>query len=193
MALVMNGLRWVKTEVLDSLLAEYERLGRPLHHCDLTPEAVVDFVGAHFAQSVGSATMAPPRPPAASPLFEAPAEVEPVPVFFTVHSGFDGNWVLQGFGHDGALMHEVASQNPGDGHWYSILYSDNVFYLPVPGQPPTPCLNLVVPVETESAPALPAGISASAAMLPGMTSVLPSSLTPGWMMNLILNRNSIVS
>ena len=185
MGLAMNHAlwRWIKSEVLESLLAEYERLGRPLDHCDLSPEAVVDFVGAHFAQSAGASTMAPPRPPTASSLFEEPAEEEPVSTFFTVHNGFDGNWVLQGFGPDGSVIHEVALQNPGDGSWYSILYSDNVFHLVAPGQHPIPCLDLVVGVETESAPALPAGVRAGSVFLPGKASVTTTPI-PGWMMNL---------
>lgn len=51
--------------MMDSLLAEYERLGRPLDSCDLNPDTIVEFVGQHFASGAAASSFAdPPRPPA---------------------------------------------------------------------------------------------------------------------------------
>ena len=174
-------LRWYKSEVLESLAAEYERLGRPLDQTDLNPDVIVDFVGRHFSSGVtGSAFSDPPRPPSAVDSIPpaAPAaghaDAGEVAIFYVL-SNNNGTWQLQAYSLDGQLVQMMDLPDPGVGGYYSLTFSGNEFAISVPGQQPVPCNDLMFGVEVESSapaapPALPPGVAAHSALLPGMTS-----------------------
>ena len=162
-------LRWVKQDVLDIFMAEYDRLGRPLDDADLNPDHIVGFVGQHFESAGAAPSFAePPRPPAAAAAVDD-ASVQ-TDLFYVVNA-VSGEWEMHAFALDGQLVQTVTLPDPGVGGYYTMLFNDDAGFnlLASNQQVPIPCYELLLGgVETESSMALPPGVSASAAMLPGM-------------------------
>lgn len=165
----LTNPRFYKQEVLDAILAEYERLGRPLDDADLTPDAITDFVGSHFASGGGMSTSfgMPPRPPAAGAA--EPSGGDEVSYFYTTSVNHDGQWVIHAFTSNGQHVHSQGLPNPGHPGYYMVMF-DNGWFLQIPGQAPVPCEDVFI-VESESAPPLPPGTAAQSALLPGMAPV----------------------
>ena len=178
---------------MDSLLAEYERLGRPLDSCDLNPDTIVEFVGQHFASGAAASSFAdPPRPPASGnshPGAGMPASsmgmgapnaeaAEQMAVFYVVNNANpQGEWQLHAFSAgDGQLVHSVSLPHPGVAGYYSLVFSGGEFAVAMSGQQPVPCQDLLVGFESEGSLAPPAGVAAHSTMLPGMT---PHGTAPG--------------
>lgn len=179
--------------MMDSLLAEYERLGRPLDSCDLNPDTIVEFVGQHFASGAAASSFAdPPRPPASGhshPGAGMPASsvgmgapnaeaAEQMAVFYVVNNANpQGEWQLHAFSAgDGQLVHSVSLPHPGVAGYYSLVFSGGEFAVAMSGQQPVPCQDLLVGFESEGSLAPPAGVAAHSTMLPGMT---PHGTAPG--------------
>ena len=169
--------RWYKNEVLESVAAEYERLGRPLDHADLNPDHIVEFVGAHFSSSASSSFSDPPRPPGSG---EPAAPLADVGVFYHLNHDYQtGTWVLNAIGAvDGQLVQEMVLPDPGHGGFYTLLYSGGEFAVQVAGQQPVPCADIMAgyteapstapPPTSTPPPVLPPGVAAHSSVLPGM-------------------------
>lgn len=127
--------------------------------------------------------------PTAAPAAPAPAatggEQGDVMAIFYVLSNNSGVWQLQAHSLDGQLVQMMDLQDPGVGGYYSLTFSGNEFAISVPGQQPVPCNDLMFGAEIESStpaaaavpPALPPGVAAYSAPLPGMT---PHVAGGGW-------------
>ena len=144
-------LRWYKSEVLESVAAEYERLGRPLDQADLNPDHIVEFVGAHFSVAPTSSFADPPRPPSsASGLPSASIDGQPLEdmgTFYVLSNDSHMGWQLHAIALDGQVVQEVTLPDPGPGQFYSMLYSGGEFAVQMPGQQPVPCADLMAGFE----------------------------------------------
>lgn len=170
----------MKSELVDALQQEYERLGRPLDNADLNPDSITEFVANHF-ESGGSAPYAnPPRPPGLNePEGEAIPEQEEVdgeiiPAFYTVGVDENNTWMMSAFGNDGGLIQNVMLPNLPEDLFYLVQFHEGTFHLLPPGQAPVPCLDLLTEPMQEEAPAtplpLPPGVAAAPTLLGGMRS-----------------------
>jgi hypothetical protein len=183
-----SKLRWYKSEVLESVAAEYERLGRPLDQADLNPDHIVEFVGAHFSVAPTSSFADPPRPPSsASGLPSTSIDGQPLEdmgTFYVLSNDSHMGWQLHAIALDGQVVQEVTLPDPGPGQFYSMLYSGGEFAVQMPGQQPVPCADLMAggfdPVAEAGPPLalpLPPGVAPHSVLLPGMTPHQPPSQT----------------
>jgi len=137
---------------MDILMAEYERLGRPLDDADLNPDHIVDFVGQHFEGAGGAPSFAePPRPPSVAAVAETPAPSSS-DLFYVVNA-VSGEWEMHAIALDGQIVQTVTLPDPGVGGYYTMLFTDTGFNLMASNQQvPIPCCDLLVAVLRRSHP-----------------------------------------
>ena len=172
-------MRLNKIECMDSMRDEYNRLGRRLDGINWTPDQITQHVAQLFSNSVKDT-------PSAFPAESTPAPLENVteqqgPYFFVTGVGEDGQWKLEAYNcTNGELGSSVALPDP-IGSFYSISFSvTEGFLLVSPGQSPVPCSDIMIAPDATAPPpksavfqhspppALPPGVAAFSAKLPGM-------------------------
>ena len=182
-------MRLTKTECMDSMRDEYNRLGRRLDGVDWTPEQITHHVAQLFSTAGQEANAAFPPPSTSAPLPLENGSATDGPYFFTTGVGEDGSWKLETYScTTGDFVTSVTLPDPV-GSYYSVSFSvADGFVLLSPGQLPVPCVDIMIAPDTPAAPAtaksaaepqqhpppaLPPGVAAFSAKLPGMSGPRP--------------------